>query len=281
MFSFVLLSVGCSDVQLPEVPQQIVIEGWAEAGSRPVVIVTTSVPVDDEYRDMDDLKDHIARWAAVKISDGEKETMLSGRIDRNYFPAYIFSKDTYRLESGKTYSVEVRYGDRMAVSSVTVPERKPLDFIRVERIEGKDDAFRIVAGLKDPAEDDHYKFFVKREKKDSSYLSSFLGYVDARSLDDETEEIPIYRGMGLVANAFAQYFSAEDVVYVKFCVLDDTTWQYWSDYEELTSLSRNPFFPVSSKIRSNVKGGLGYWSGYGASYYKVSIPDSLALGRVR
>ena len=81
--------------------------------------------------------------------------------------------------------------------------------------------------------------------------------------------------MSVLSDEFEQYFAADDYVYVKFCVLDDVTWQYWSDYEDLTSLSRNPFFPVTSSIRSNISGGLGYFSGYGASYYEVSIADSL------
>ena len=45
-------------------------------------------------------------------------------------------------------------------------------------------------------------------------------------------------------------------------------------------LTGYPFFPVNKKIRSNVSSGMGYWAGYGSSYYKVSIADSLALGRV-
>ena len=280
--SLMLFCTGCMEVNLPQVDQQLVVEGWAEAGSAPIVIVTTTVPVNEEYQDFDNLREHIVRWANVRISDGEKETVLSGRVDRGHFPAYVYSKDTYRVREGQTYSIKVEYGGQTASSTVTVPERKPLEYIRVEKVNENEDSFRIVAGLKDnPHTRDRYKFFVKREKKDSAYLSSFLGYIDDQALSDDVEDIAVYRGMGIAAESFEQYFNADDIVYVKFCRLDDVTWQYWSDYEEITSLSRNPFFPVSSKIRSNVKGGLGYWSGYGASYYKVSIRDSLALGTVR
>lgn len=279
--SVMMSGVGCSEVNLPQSPQQIVVEGWAEDGGRPVVIVTTTVPVSDEYRDMDELREHVVRWATVRISDGDEEVVLSGRKDNDYFPPYVYSKDTYRVKAGKTYSIKVEYGGRVLTSSVTVPERKPLEYIRVERADGENDAFRLVAGLKDnPETVDRYKFFVKREKEDSSYLSSFLGYIDDVALNDPVEEIPVYNGMRIISNSFNQYFSPSDVVYVKFSVLDDQTWQYWSDYEEITSLSRNPFFPVSSRIRTNVKGGYGYWAGFGSTYYKVSIPDSLALGRV-
>lgn len=282
MLAVLLPVVGCSEVNLPHSAPQVVMEGWVEDGSSPVVIVTTTVPVSEDYREIADLREYVVRWATVSVTDGEKETFLSGRIDRNHFPSYVYSKDTYRIRAGKTYSVNVEYGGRTLTSSVTVPRRKPLEYIRVESIGGKEDAYRLVAGLKDdPSTTDRYKFFVRREKKDSSFLSSFLGYVDDQALSESVEEIAVYRGMGIIADSFDQYFSSDDVVYVKFCTLDDQSWQYWSDFEELTSLSRNPFFPVSSKIRSNVKGGLGYLSGYGASYYKVSIPDSLAAGTVR
>ena len=69
----------------------------------------------------------------------------------------------------------------------------------------------------------------------------------------------------------------EECVMVKFCTLDHDSFCYWEDFEDILTLSRNPFFPVNKKVRSNVSSGYGYWAGYGATYYKVSIPDSLAV----
>lgn len=48
-------------------------------------------------------------------------------------------------------------------------------------------------------------------------------------------------------------------------------------FEDILSLSRNPFFPVNKKISSNVSSGYGYWAGYGSVYYKISISDSLSV----
>ena len=59
------------------------------------------------------------------------------------------------------------------------------------------------------------------------------------------------------------------VVAVRFCTMDNASYQYWEDYDDVSSLSLNPFFPVTKKIRSNIKGGLGYWAGYGTSYYYI------------
>ena len=110
-----------------------------------------------------------------------------------------------------------------------------------------------------------------REGKDSSYVSSFLGLVNDEILKDGMNEIAVYNGMSVRDGKFDQYFEAGDVVYVRFCTLDGKSWEYWSDFEEVQSLSKNPFFPVSGMISSNVSGGLGYWAGYGSAYYRIQI----------
>lgn len=276
----ILTCVGCDDVRLPHPVAQLVVEGWAEDGGRPVVMLTTAVPVSTEYKDLTELKEHIVRWGKVTISDGEEEVVLSGRVDRNHFPPYIYTKDTYRISPGKKYTMTASYGGEIARASVIVPHRKPLEFIRVEKVPEKGDVYRLVAGIRDNGED-RYKFFVRREGKDSAYMSSCLGYIDGDTFSSEVEAVAVYNGISIMNETFEQYFTQDDVVDVKFCVLDDDTWQYWADYESLTSLSRNPFFPVTSKIRSNISGGFGYFSGYGATYYKVSIADSVVLGKAR
>ena len=65
------------------------------------------------------------------------------------------------------------------------------------------------------------------------------------------------------------HFQEGDRVFVQFCTLCESAYQYWSDYDDVSSLALNPFFPVTKKIRSNITGGLGYWAGYGTSYYQV------------
>ena len=78
----VFACIGCDDVRLPQPLTQLVVEGWVEDGGRPVVMLTTAVPVDTEYKDLTELREHIVRWGKVTISDGEDEAVLSGRVDR-------------------------------------------------------------------------------------------------------------------------------------------------------------------------------------------------------
>jgi hypothetical protein len=278
-----LCLTGCAEVGLPQPVPQIVVEGWIEDGYNPIVMLTTTVPIGESVTDLKELEKFVINWGKVTISDGEKSVVLSGRRNNDYFPPYIYTTSSMTGQAGKTYTITVEYSGRTVTAQTTIPEDVPLEYIRVAASGENPGNFQLVGGLKDNRNSkDYYKFFVKVSGKDSTYISSFLGLTDDDILKDKTEtaELPINNGSRRSDQRMTTYFTAEDRVIVKFCTLDQTSWQYWNDFEEIQSLSRNPFFPVSTSIRSNVKGGLGYWAGYGSRYYVVSIPDSLKAGRV-
>lgn len=276
-------AIGCNDgVELPESKPQIVVEGWIEDNGFPIVILTTTVPASETMTDISDLKEHVINWGKVTISDGEEEVVLIGQKNDDYFPPYIYTTSALRGKAGKEYTIKVEYSDRTVTASTTIPEPKELEYIKVAKAESKLDLFYIVGGLKDnPQTKDYYKVFTKVYGKDSTYVSSFMGLTDDSILGPGTEEIAINNGTGRIDEQITAYFTADDIVSIRFCTLDNASWMYWSDFEELQSLSSSPIFPVNTIIRSNIKGGLGYWAGYGSTYYKVSIPDSLKNGRIK
>ena len=81
---------GCSFPDMHGYRPEIVVEGWIEDGGYPVVIVTTTVPVTDEFKEWGSLNDHVVRWAKVTVSDGEREEVLTGKMDKDYFPPYVY-----------------------------------------------------------------------------------------------------------------------------------------------------------------------------------------------
>lgn len=283
LFLILFLSLtGCIDkVQLPVSAPELVVEGWIEDGGFPVVMVTTTVPVTDTIADVSELQEHVVNWAKVTVSDGEREVVLTGQKDKNYFPPYIYTSAFMRGKAGKSYTVKVEYGGRTATAVTTIPAPKPLEYIKVVRSLNNRDMFYLIGGLKDdPQTKDYYKVFTKTKYKDTQYVSSFMGLIDDSIIDQDIKEIPINNGVGKVDEMLNAYYDVGDQISIRFCTLDKAAWRYWSDFEEIQSLSRNPFFPVSTRIHSNVRGGLGYWAGYGATYYTVSILDSLAHGKI-
>lgn len=270
LLSVLVLLCGCTDLRLSETESCLVLEGWIEDGKFPVVLLSTSVPVSTEAQDLESLQNHIVRWGKVTISDGEKEVILTGGPDDRFVPPYSYTTVRMRGQAGRTYTIKAEYDGHVITSTTVIPARKELDYIRSEEVlPGK---YRLVAGLQDdPFEKNYYKFFVRRSGKDSTYMSSFLGLVNDDVLSEGVSEIGVYNGMSVRDNDFNQYFEEGDVVSVRFSTIDEESWKYWSDFEEIQSLARNPFFPVSNTIKSNVSGGLGYWAGYGSSYYTVPI----------
>lgn len=280
IYTFLLLIViGCSDVKLPQSEPQLAIDGWIETGKGPVVMVTVTVPVDQEIGSEEDLKSHVVIWGKVTVSDGERDVILTGMKNDDYYPPYIYTTSSMRGEAGKTYSIKVEYGGRTATAVTSVPEEVPIGDLKVRK-SNDGSGYYITAILKDdPYAKNYYKVFVRRSGKDSIYVPSFLGLINDEVLSDGADEILINNAIDNMEQSAGTYFSDDDDVFIRFSSIDEAAYHYWSDFDGIT-MSRNPLFPVTSRIRSNITGGLGHWSGYGSSYYRVSIADSLALGRI-
>lgn len=277
-----LAAIGCDyNVQLPESDPQIVVEGWIEDGGFPIVMVTTTVPITEVVTDMSQLKNYIVNWAKVSVSDGERDIVLIGQKNDDYFPPYIYTTTELIGEAGKNYRLKVEYSGRTVTATTSIPKPKSLEYIKVRQAKDNKQKFYLIGGLRDdPQTKDFYKVFSKVYGKDSTYVSSFLGLTDDDVLNEELEEITINNGSGKIGESLNSYFSANDFVSIRFTTLDRQSWIYWNDFEEIQSLSSTSIFTISTNIRSNIKGGLGYWAGYGSSYYKVNIPDSLRAGRI-
>jgi len=280
ILAVVLLSLsGCIGKFHPKDEPQIVVEGWIDEGGFPVVMLTTTVSVGEDLTEWDSLKDNIIRWAKVTVSDGEHEEVLTGRKDKDYFPPYIYTTARMRGEVGKAYTLTVEYSGRKVTAHTVIPSAVPLEWIKVLPSE-KEGQANIVAGLKDnPDTKDYYKFFTRVMDEDSSYVPSFMGLIDDDILGEGVNEITINKGTPQVFGSKDKSvtFDEDSFVLVRFCTLDEISYKYWEDFEDIATLTRNPFFPVTKKIRSNIEGGLGYWAGYGSSVYRVSIPDSLQI----
>lgn len=55
-----------------------------------------------------------------------------------------------------------------------------------------------------------------------------------------------------------------DVIVVKFCTIDKAHYEFWRTFETAVAGVSNPF-AAPTTVRTNVKGGLGIWGGYGIS----------------
>lgn len=84
-----LFTASCDISQdSPDVPSGLVVEGWIEDGGFPIVLLTRSMPVNEEYLDPDTLNDYLVKWAKVSVTDGNDTVVLTGKYDKGYFPPF-------------------------------------------------------------------------------------------------------------------------------------------------------------------------------------------------
>ncbi|MDO4161091.1 MAG: DUF4249 family protein [Prevotellaceae bacterium] len=251
---------------------EVVVEGWIDNGKFPIVILSRTVPISSEYHSIDDLSDYIERWATVTVNDGEQDVVLVGRYDDNYFPPYIYTTSEMRGVTGRTYNLTIDCLDGIHVEATTsIPPVATVDSFCIEPVETNDTLRQLYGYISRPFGNTmYYKFFTHVLEKRYYYMSSYLGITNSDLLP-ANGKMAVYQGRINIEKDFNPYFSVGDTVMVKFAQIDSMAYSFWRDFEDMTTLSRNPLFPVTNNLNSNIKGGLGYWFGYGSSFYSVII----------
>lgn len=264
--------VSCGEDEEPLPGSAVVVEGWIENGRFPVVLLTHSIVLSEEYQPLDSLERYIERWARVRLSDGEREVTMIGRYDREYFPPYIYTTTDMRGEPGRTYRLTVDTPDGSHVEALaTIPEPVGIDSLVCERVAQADTLHQLYCYITDRRQEtSYYKVFVHVMGRPYGYMSSYLGLMTTAMLPSDGK-MAVNQGRINLEKDYVQYFTTGDEVVVKVCRMDRTGYEFWRDFEDMTSLSRNPFFPVTDNIRSNITGGLGYWLGYGISVKGIVV----------
>jgi len=270
------LFAACNEHDEANAPSQLVVEGWIDAGEFPIVKLTHTIGLTYDGIDINDLSQYVDRWARVSISDGEREVVMIGRADRSYYPPYIYTTSEMRGEQGKTYRLKVEASDGTVAEAVTtIPAPVAIDSFSVEPVGGTldedyEDApsvarYQLYAYT---SARQRCKLFTRVVGRDDEFLSSYLGVYDSTMIGSDGR-IAVNRGRTNLEKGFSQYFGEGDTVMVKFSAIDDDAYEFWRNFEDMADLSRNPLFPVTKNLHSNVSGALGYWFGYGSTFYPV------------
>ena len=277
MYRFILallltcFCLGCEETEVKQVPPQLVVEGWIDSGGFPIVKLTTTVPVSKQAQSTDSLDRFLVRWAKVTVSDGTREVVLTGMPNREYFPPYIYTTSEMRGEVGKTYTLKVDYQNFHAHAVTTIPKPVALSRISAEEIPLYPGWFKLRIDFKDdPATTDYYKVFVRLYGEKYDFHSTYFGTYNDRLLPIQASLL-VENARQNVVNPTATFFKHYEIVNIKFCHIDSVSYAFWKSFDDYQSEGRNPLFNSMQNIRSNIQGGLGYWCGYGASYYAYQI----------
>ncbi|MNG13264.1 hypothetical protein D3C84_969320 [compost metagenome] len=54
--------------------------------------------------------------------------------------------------------------------------------------------------------------------------------------------------------------------------MNKDAFDFWNSWQNEIVNSRNPIYPSNTSLKSNIKGGIGIWAGYGQSTILVRTP---------
>ena len=256
---------------------KMVVEGWIDAGKHPIVMLHTSYSLSlsepDSTTLLDVLEQHMVLFGKVVIFDGEDSVILTGRVDTNYLPPYIYTTTKIIGEVGKTYSLHAKYKEFSAKAKTEIPEIASLDSIRVTNLNQKMN----VVGYANHLEVGKTYILMARTTDQRQYKICPMGTFRASSTRSIiTINNPIdFTGKGAILQTlFPKTDSVE--ISIKFAKIGEAEFQMWDSYIA-QNLTQGLFFVETYRnIISNIEDGNGYWCGMGASEYTISLEtDSL------
>lgn len=257
---------------------KLVVEGWIDADKHPIVILHTSYSFSDSVPAnttlVDVLAEHMVLFGKVVIFDGQDSITLTGRVDSNYLPPYIYTTTRIKGEVGSTYHLKALYKGFSATAKTRIPEPSYLDSITVKK---HNERMTVQAHANNLQIGDTYAIFA-RKSKDKQYLLCPFGVFRANS---EHMTIQVRNPFDLNNNALMIQFLfpyAKDMIDIKFAHIEEEEYQILNSLASQKVTQGVYFMETYGNIVSNITNGNGYWCGMGASEYSVRLDkDSLYI----
>lgn len=250
--------------------QLIVVDGSIEEGGYPLVYLTGTTQFESVI-DSSVYFDVILTHAKITVRTEDKSDVLILRMNNKHFPNHYYVGNTIKGEAGKTYYLEVILDGDTITSKTTIPAKIELQSLRFEKDATDTTVGFIWVGFNDPeAEQNYYRGFTKIYNIQTKYIATHLSVLDDASFNGKYVEFPLYQGFVSNTDKKIDYrYSVGDTIDINFCTIDKESFDFWSGYERELINAGNPFGAEGRNLVSNIKGGIGVWTGYSVSKYRV------------
>lgn len=276
LFVFAIIITSCSNDNFSEqksLESKIVVEGWIEEGDFAQVLLSSSIPV-TEVIDSTNILNHAIRAAKITISDGQTSEVLRVKNDKNRVPPFVYFGSVLKGEAGKKYSLKIEYLKRIVEATTTIPKTIPLNSAEYVKKVETDTTGYVFVKFDDPVnEKNYYQIATKIDGEEPIFVPSFYGNLDDKNFTTSPISVQINRGVLLFPKTkFTPYFADGDLIHVKLRTQNKEALDFWNSWQNEIVNSRNPIYPANTSLKSNIKGGIGIWAGYGQSTIIVKTP---------
>lgn len=253
-------------VDLPPVKPELVVEACVNDSILSLNYVFLSQVVDFFNPDLSliGLND-----AEVYISEGEvhgndtvynqnRRFRFTSQALPNY-PSGLYTNPTFIGRSGMVYKLEITYQDKHVEGITSIPSRVPITGLYTQlETEVREEELRERLFIKffDPPGPSYYRIAATVDKIPTLLLGFGEAYRLRRTEDNFVDNMERTYDMGT--------FSLDDTVSVYLCRLGAKEYRFWQSFAE----AQNNDGPFSTPVQliSNVKGGIGSFTGYSISY---------------
>ncbi|MDA9663541.1 DUF4249 domain-containing protein [bacterium] len=224
-------------------------------------------------------------------------------LNGNLSPNYNFSEEGYR------YNLEIIWNGNLITSTTTIPFSTQLDSIWIEKTDQTNDKeyrCEIKGYLSDP--DTLGNNYLLRSKRLEHWIikDSVESILPTLKNNSDFSLLLVDVGPDILINgeSFETFFPRpgqqgsfpngnyntfryknyndsttngkdsilipEDFVLIKYCQVDQVGMRFWRGVVRNSTSGGNPFSEPMN-LSSNINGGMGIWTGYGTSYYKIPV----------
>ncbi|MGQ7946376.1 DUF4249 domain-containing protein [Flavobacterium sp. WC2509] len=276
LFLFAFIMANCSKDNYSEqstLESKIVVEGWIEEGDFAQVLLSSSIPVTDVI-DSTSVLDHVIRSAKITISDGQTSEVLRVKNDKNRVPPFVYFGSVVKGVEGKEYSLKIEYLNRVIEAKTTIPKSVSLISAEYIKTNPADTIGYVFVKFDDPiSEKNFYQIATKIDSVEPVFVPAFYGNLDDKNFKESSISMQLNRGILLFPKAdYTPYFTDGDLIHVKLRTQNKDALDFWNSWQNEIVNAKNPIYPSNTSLKSNIKGALGIWAGYGQSTIVVKTP---------
>jgi hypothetical protein len=270
---FVVFIASCSRedyVESVEGESKIVVEGWIEQGDVPQVILSRSIPINATV-DSTNIFDYFIRSAKVTISDGTNEEVLSLRSDKNRVPPYVYYGSKIIGEVGKTYALKIEYLNKVIEATTRIPDTVSIKSAEYVKENPTDTTGFVYLQFNDPAlEKNYYQIQTRLDKAEPIFVPALYGNLNDDNFASSSVSLQVARGIYVFSKTkYRPYFTDGDLIFIKLRTMNKDGFDFWNSWQNEIVNGRSPIFPANTSLKSNIKGGIGIWEGYGQSTISI------------
>jgi len=268
---------SCSN-DVEDEKDELVVEGWICQNDHPIVLIHKSYAVNNSEHNNPDaeledvIEGQLIPWGRVTIHDGNKEVVLTGRIDTLFTPPFVYTTTDILGQVGQNYRIQVDYKNYHATAATTILEPVALDSIVVQLVAASQTS-HVTAYLSHLPPDSYYLVEYKEISEHQFHICPLGTASSAQAMNGvlSINVLSIDNTVSAMTSAL-HHFVTDDKEYVlRLLRIDREQYDYFTALCSQLASQGIFFMSAYRNLPSNLNGGIGYWAGWGKNDYHFFI----------